>query len=118
MPEITDEMHNNRLRVIVKIKPGERVKLCRCMASKRTHFATVRTKTPKHLMGLLSSRGLRPTRTRHLPPLNKPAANTFANRSHLKQPTLELSEAANKIASAHSMARLQTIPGQSEPPPG
>ena len=34
MPEITDEMHNNRLRVIVKIKPGERVKLCRCMASK------------------------------------------------------------------------------------
>jgi len=34
MPEITNAEKNGKLRVIVKLKTGERISICRCFASK------------------------------------------------------------------------------------
>ena len=38
MPEYSSEERNGHLRTTVKINPGERIKLCRCLKSKEFPF--------------------------------------------------------------------------------
>jgi CDGSH-type Zn-finger protein len=45
MPDVINEEREGHLRTLIHIKPGERIKLCRCMKSKEMPFCDGTHKT-------------------------------------------------------------------------